>query len=43
MPQHVRPAADDAVTPGALRTNSKNIAIELAARLVAEHRQNARL
>lgn len=43
MPAHIRPPADDAVTFAALRAHRDDVAVELAARLVAEHKTAARI
>jgi hypothetical protein len=43
MPRHVRPAVEDTVAMAAVLTRAKDVAIELAARLVTEHRSAARL
>lgn len=43
MPQYVRPAAEDAVASAAVTAHGKDVATELVARLVAEHRAKAGL
>lgn len=43
MPAHIRPPADDAVAFTALRAHRDDIAVELAARLAAEHKTAARV
>jgi hypothetical protein len=43
MPRSVRPAAGDAVATAAIPVHGKDVASELAARLVTEHRSAARL
>lgn len=43
MPQNVRPVVEDAITLAAVSAHCKDVAIELAARLITEHRAKARI
>ena len=42
MPEHLRPPVEDAVTFAAVRSHGKGVAVELAAKLAAEHKTPAR-